>query len=208
MRRSPYAAAASVLCVAAALAVVPVTRSPNKRPAGDLERPAAPHYGLALAPGDIVPGFSAVKLDGTPTRVDWRDAKLNLVNLWATWCAPCRQEMPAIDAMRKSREKKGLRVLGVVVLDRAALPDVAAAVEASKVGYRIVMGGDAAQSVFAGVAIVPTTFLLDAKGTVIRKYVGTDDKQVAAFAKDIDDVLAGRPLGQQYLPSSTPAHAK
>jgi len=149
----------------------------------------------------VVVGFDAGDLDGAPVKLSWGGAKLTLVNLWATWCVPCRDEMPGLEKIHAAHPDADLRFVGVVVLDRAPYADIKAAVTASKVSYRILVDSrKAAQHAFGGVATVPTTFLLDGQGKIVRKFVGTSAKQLEALAKDIDDVLAGRPLGAPYLP--------
>jgi cytochrome c-type biogenesis protein len=156
---------------------------------------------LALAPGDEVRTVYVRNLDGTETEVSWAGSKLTLVNLWSTWCAPCREEMPGLEKIHAGHSAGDLTVLGVVVMDHAPASAVKAAAEAAKATYRIVVDSEKdTQRAFGGVATVPTSFLLDSKGTILRKFVGTSPKQMEALAKDVDDVLAGRPLGAPYLP--------
>jgi peroxiredoxin len=110
--------------------------------------------------------------------------------------------MPALEKIHAAHPDSDLRMVGVVVLDRAPYADIKAALEASKASYRVVVdSAKNAQRAFGGIATVPTTFLLDDQGKIVRKFVGTSAKQLEALAKDVDDVLAGRPLGAPYLPS-------
>jgi len=156
---------------------------------------------LALAPGDLVRSVYVIDLDGRTAEVGWAGPKLTLVNLWSTWCVPCRDEMPAIEKIHESHPPTDLAVVGVVVMDRASLTEIKAAADAAKVTYRVAADAEKdTQRAFGGVSTVPTSFLLDGKGTILRKFVGTSPKQMEAVAKDIDDVLAGRPLGAPYLP--------
>jgi thiol-disulfide isomerase/thioredoxin len=193
--------AAVVACASAARAAAP------PRAAAPAPAPTPVRYGAALAPGDIVPPLKALALDGTPQTVAWSDGKLTLVNFWATWCTPCRQEMPELQAIHAARDKDGLRVVGVVVQDRAGGDDIAAAANAAKARYRLLWGGPEVEVAWGGVSILPTTFLIDPHGSIVRKYVGTNADEIAALTKDVDDYLAGRPLGDPYMPPPDPPPA-
>src|SRR5262245_41488283 len=78
---------------------------------------APPSIGVALAPGDKLAPATATDLDGHAVRLTWGGAKLTLVNLWATWCQPCREEMPALQKLADRHVEDGLSMLGLVVLD-------------------------------------------------------------------------------------------
>jgi len=162
--------------------------------------PAPPTPGLALAPGDAVIPIHATTLDGEDATVEWSGAKVTLVNFWATWCVPCREEMPAIQALHAARKKDGVRVVGIIVQDRADAAEAKKVVTESKIDYVVLRGDAALESAWRGIRIIPTTFLVDGKGKVIRKYVGTGKDELAALTRDLDDYLAGRPLGAPYLP--------
>jgi thiol-disulfide isomerase/thioredoxin len=165
---------------------------------------SAPAYGVALAPGDVVPPLRTLALDGKPAVVAWSAAKLTLVNFWATWCAPCRQEMPALQAIHAARPADVLQVVGVVVQDRPSGDNIAAAGSEAKVKYPLLWGGPEVEVAWQGISVLPTTFLVDPRGAVVRKYVGTSAEEIAALKKDIDDYLAGRPLGDPYMPPPDP----
>ncbi len=188
-----------LLSVAAILAVALSARA-QFRP----HRPP-PNYGMALTPGDTVAPLKARSLDGQELLVEWGAAKLTLVNFWATWCGPCRQEMPELQAIQKEHAKDGLRVLGVVVQDEATGDDIVNAARDMKVDYTLVWGGPDVEVAWHGIGIVPTTYLVDPKGKIVRKYVGTNAEEIAALKKDVADIFAGRPLGNPYLPPPDPA---
>ena len=70
--------------------------------------------------------------------------------------------------------------------------------------YRIVAVPPGATDAWGGLTLIPTTFLVDGQGKLVRKFVGTDDKAIAALTKDVGDYLAGRPLGNPYIPPPVP----
>ena len=74
---------------------------------------------LALAPGDPAPTLAAVTIEGEAFRADWTASALTVVNFWATWCEPCREEMPALQKLSEAHASEGLSVVGVM-LDRDA----------------------------------------------------------------------------------------
>jgi len=186
------AVAAAVLAGSAALAAAPNNPVSSQG------------YGLALVAGDQVPQLRTLTLDGRPFVVAWAASKLTLVNFWATWCTPCRQEMPELQAIHEAGKATGLRVVGVVVQDRPEGEAIAKAANEARARYEILWGGPDVEKVWRGVSVLPTTFLVDPEGRIVRKYIGTTPDEIAAVKKDIADYLAGRPLGDPYLPPSDP----
>jgi thiol-disulfide isomerase/thioredoxin len=172
--------------------------------AGPFQR-STTHYGPALIPGDKVPSVTGKDLEGKDTAVDYAGAKLTLVNFWATWCVPCRQEMPALEKLRAAHAQDGLQIIGALLYDETTPEQIADTVKESGVAYRIVAVPPGATDAWGGLTLIPTTFLVSGEGKLVRKFVGTDAKVIAAITKDVGDFLAGRPLGNPYIPPSAPA---
>ncbi len=97
-----------------------------------------------------------------------------LLNFWATWCIPCREEIPVLNAMQHDLEAKGLKIIG------ASLEDTAAGVESyqKEVGrfeYQVLVGGSEAKAKFGGTPL-PTTYLIDRDGRIRQKVIGARDR--------------------------------
>ncbi|HEX4006429.1 MAG TPA: TlpA disulfide reductase family protein [Acidobacteriaceae bacterium] len=96
-----------------------------------------------------------------------------LLNFWATWCAPCRTEMPRFAAWQKEYGPRGLRVVGVSIDDSE--PPVRAFLEKLPVDYPVVMGDRALAEQYGGVLGVPVTFLIDRRGIIRGRFEGETD---------------------------------
>jgi len=104
--------------------------------------------------------------------VEWK-GKVTLVNFWATWCAPCRAEIPDLIALQK-RHAHQLQIIGISE-DHGAEEAVEAFVAEHQINYPIVMATPEIERVFAGVAGLPTTFVVDREGHIVQKHVGLLD---------------------------------
>jgi cytochrome c-type biogenesis protein len=97
-----------------------------------------------------------------------------LLNFWATWCIPCREEIPVLNTMQHDLEARGLKIVG------ASLEDTAEGVEAyqkevRRFEYQVVVGGSDAQTKF-GKTVLPTTYLIDREGRMRQKVIGARDR--------------------------------
>lgn len=125
-------------------------------------------------------------IDGrTLATSEWK-GKITLVNFWATWCPPCRAEIPDLIALQ-ARSGDRLQIVGVSE-DHDAVDAVRAFVAEHKVNYPIVMATAEIERAFSGVAGLPTTFVVDADGQIVQKHVGLLD--VAAIERQAK-ALAG-----------------
>jgi cytochrome c biogenesis protein CcmG/thiol:disulfide interchange protein DsbE len=158
-----------------------------------------PTFGVALAPGDPVPALEGKTLSGSVSRFPYEDAKLTLVNFWATWCAPCRDEMPALQELQTRHADSGLRVVGAL-LDTASDVEALDFAGALGVRYPVLRVSLEMERAWGGVRLLPATFLVDARGRMLRKYLGADEKQLAAMRSDVETALEGKPLGPPYIP--------
>lgn len=117
------------------------------------------------------PDFALATPDGTYVTSSVLDGKVAIVNFWASWCAPCREEMPSLVRLQAEFEAQGLVVIGIAE-DPENLEDILAQVEELGVNYPIVMADGVLEDQVGGVFSIPTTFILGRDGVVVRKHLG------------------------------------
>jgi thiol-disulfide isomerase/thioredoxin len=117
------------------------------------------------------PPYAYVSLDGEPLSAETLRGKVVLVNFWATWCTPCRVEMPALQRMHERHAAQGFVVVGLAV-DRAGPETVRAFVREREVTYPVAHVGAEAEALFGGVRGYPTSFLLDRTGKIRHTVIG------------------------------------
>ena len=157
---------------------------------------------LALAPGDRAPQIALPPLHGQPDALyqhQWSSHPLTLVNFWATWCVPCKREMPALQGLSQQHRRRGLTVIGIL-LEHPDLGEVERFVSDLGIRYTILLGDVETMQAWGGIGIYPTTFLVNREGRIVRRYVGSSPDGIRGLAADVDAVLDGRPLGSMLLP--------
>ena len=110
-----------------------------------------------------------------------------LVNLWATWCPPCREETPLLVRLSKDYKAKGLEVVGVS-LDQGGKGVIEEFVAEYEVPYPILL--PVPGSAITRIEPIPTTLLVDRQGRLAKKYVGAVPESI--IKKDVESLLAER----------------
>jgi thiol-disulfide isomerase/thioredoxin len=124
---------------------------------------------------EAVPSFTAHDVDGrVVSPADWR-GKVTLINFWATWCGPCRLEIPDLVALQANYHYQ-LQIIGISEDDDPVLVKQFRAEH--KINYPIVMQTPELERMFPGINALPTTFVLDREGRVVQKHVGLLDRSV------------------------------
>jgi thiol-disulfide isomerase/thioredoxin len=123
--------------------------------------------------GDVAPGFARADLAGRQVHLADYRGKLVLLNFWATWCAPCRKEMPLFSKWQRDYGAQGLQIIGVSMDDDVTL--VKQLLAQRPVQYLIVMGDAKLGEQFGGVLGLPLSFLIDAQGRIVARYQGESD---------------------------------
>ena len=123
---------------------------------------------------ELAPDVPFQTLAGKPFRLSEVRGHVVLLNFWATWCIPCREVIPVLNAMQHDLEARGLKVIG------ASLEDTAAGVnsyarDVRKFDYDVVVGDSDARTKFAP-AVLPTTYLIDRDGRIRDKIIGARDR--------------------------------
>ena len=132
---------------------------------------AAAKGGATLPVLREAPAWTLKDIDGKPVRSSDFKGKVVVIDFWATWCPPCREEIPGYIEMTKKHGKDGLVIIGIS-LDQAGPGVVRPFIAKSGINYPIVMGDDATVAAFGGVEGIPTTFLIDRDGMIRDKKVG------------------------------------
>jgi thiol-disulfide isomerase/thioredoxin len=141
--------------------------------------------------GDLLPEFAAPLLDGdTVTLASYRGEPV-LVNLWATWCAPCREEMPYLESIGREYGEDGLRIVGISSDTRGALDQVRGVVAERGVTYDILLDPRARSTDLFGAFGLPVTFLADAEGRITWMRLGPIAEGDPDFEAALDAVTGG-----------------
>lgn len=120
------------------------------------------------------PDVTLTDMKGEKMRIDYKSAKVTLVNFWAVWCFPCKEEMPQIAKLMTKFGGQGLQAVGVA-LDSGGASEVKEFIDQHPefgINYRIAVGTDDVAQKFGDVMAVPTTYLIDSSGRVLKTYIG------------------------------------
>lgn len=134
----------------------------------------APPEGLVVAGrGDRIPVLELPGLDGKTARLPDDSGRPLLINYWASWCAPCIEEMPELDRFAASQGADGVQVVGIALDDAEA---VRGFLEQVPVGYRILLDqpgpGDTSVQLGNPAGVLPYTVLVDSNGVLRRQKIG------------------------------------
>jgi peroxiredoxin len=139
------------------------------------------------------PDFSLQSLEGKTVRLSDYRGKPVVLNFWATWCEPCKVEMPWFVDLQRQYGPAGVQFLGVA-MDDASTKDIAAFAESMKVNYPILIGKDSVGDDYGGVQFLPETFYIDRTGKVVDKAFGLKGR--GEIEDNIKKILAPGSLAQ------------
>ncbi len=145
--------------------------------------------GIASMAGAAVnmPDFALPSaVDGKVVKSSSFRGKAMLVTFFATWCPPCRQEIPTLKKLQDEFKDKGFSVIGLSV-DEGGPRVVAKLVKKEAINYPVLMADRATANDFGGIAGIPTSFLINRKGHVVKRYPGYTPH--ALLVKDIESIL-------------------
>jgi cytochrome c biogenesis protein CcmG/thiol:disulfide interchange protein DsbE len=189
-RRNITLAAALIVSVSVAAAVflrVSATRG-RSGPANAVK--------TGFQPGEYAPDFELRSLDGLSVRLSSLRGKPVLLNFWATWCAPCKIEMPWLVELDQQYRAKGIQIVGVSLDDAGDEKDVATFAKDRGVNYTVLLGNSAVANTYGGVRLMPQNFFIDADGKITKTAIGLTDK------KDLEEGLASllKPIAESEVP--------
>ncbi len=130
--------------------------------------------------GVAAPDFTLLTLDGQKVKLSDYRGKAVLLNFWATWCPPCKVEMPWFVDLQKQYSRDGLVVLGVA-MDDSEPAQIAKFATDLGVNYTVLLGTDKVSDDYGDVQYLPTTFFIGRNGAIVDKLTGLLDR------KDIED---------------------
>jgi thiol-disulfide isomerase/thioredoxin len=139
----------------------------------------------AMAQQKMAPNFSLKSADGATYSLSKYKGKVVVVNFWATWCGPCRKEIPDFIKAYKNYKNEGLAIIGIA-LDEDGWTKVTPYVTENKINYPIVLGDEEVVRNYGGINAIPTTFIIDKKGNIVDQYTGMMSlKQLEAKVKPL-----------------------
>lgn len=152
------------------LALAAARGTPAPRAAGTTTDPPASLLVQPFAEPVPLPVVALADLEGRALGPAQLRGKMVLLNFWATWCVPCRAEMPALDALYRAYRHRGFLVLAVNFKEPA--PDVRRFVQDTKVSFPVALDVDGSVSRALKVRGLPVSFLLDPDGKLLWKAIG------------------------------------
>ncbi|MGA7575691.1 MAG: TlpA disulfide reductase family protein [Terriglobales bacterium] len=137
--------------------------------------------------GNLAPDFELPTLDGKNLKLSDLRGKAVLLNFWATYCGPCKDEMPWFVELQNEFGPQGFQIVGVA-MDDASNEDIAKFAKQMGVNYPILIGKESVGQSYGGVSVLPTTFFLDRDGRLIAREFGLRSR--SDFVDDIKRALS------------------
>lgn len=140
-------------------------------------KPAAGAPAKVQRPADAqkAPDFSLEALDGKTIRLSDYKGKVIILDFWATWCPPCKAEIPFFIELMKQYNKEDLQIIGIALDDIGRVRNF---VKQNGMNYPVAIADQNTPIAYGGIQGIPTTFVIDKDGYIIQRYVGYRPKQV------------------------------
>jgi thiol-disulfide isomerase/thioredoxin len=140
--------------------------------------------------GNLMPAYSADALEGGKFDVAQEKGRVVFLNVWATWCGPCRAEMPFLENLHQKNAPRGLKVVGVSV-DEGGVAPVKEFLSAQKITYPIALDPDGRIATMLQTTVLPTSVLIDRSGHIVWKGYGMVNGSEPALTKALEKALGG-----------------
>lgn len=183
MMKSTLATLSALLLVCAVACTkhetpVSTTTNSQKAPAKSTTTPHPQAKEAAAEPdsartdvGDPMPPYSATFLDGKPLNLAGEKGNVVFLNVWATWCGPCRFETPELQALQNQYAANGLKVIGVSV-DEGDTAAVKTFIAEQKITYPIAVDPEGRIANLVQTTVLPTSLLIDRNGKIVWRQIG------------------------------------
>ncbi len=140
--------------------------------------------------GATMPAYEARKLEGGSFDVAAERGNVLLLNVWATWCGPCRYEIPELGKLHAKYAAQRFKVIGVSI-DEGDEAAVKKFVAENEVNYPVVLDPEAKLASLFETSVLPTTVLLDRQGKIVWKKYGAIEAGEAELARAIEMAIRG-----------------
>lgn len=140
--------------------------------------------------GAIMPAYSSTWLDGSPFELASKRDKVVLLNVWATWCGPCRYEIPELQAIHNRYADQGFEVIGVSV-DESGADAVKQFVAEQKMTYPVVLDAEGKLATLLDTSVLPTSVIIDRTGKIVWKKFGAIMPDDPELKSAIESALGG-----------------
>ncbi|MDR2491285.1 MAG: TlpA family protein disulfide reductase [Spirochaetaceae bacterium] len=131
--------------------------------------------------------FTLKTLDGKQLSLDGLRGKVVFLNFWATWCGPCRQEMPSMEALYQRFKNSGLEFAAVDIMEKE--PDVGAYIKRNNLNFPVALDLDGNVSKNYRIQAVPATFIINRNGKIILSTVGARNWNIPAIISAFEALL-------------------
>ena len=152
----------------------------------------APLADLSVAPEvarHTAPDFVSENLRGGNTSLADYDGKIVLLNFWATWCMPCRAEMPGMETLWKKYKEQGL-VIAAVSVDEGSRGRIETFTKLFDLSFPVLLDPESKVSDLYKVSNMPTSFLIDRNGKIVSRIVGTEEWTSPEAIQLVEELLA------------------
>jgi len=133
------------------------------------------------------PNFDLPTTNGKNLKLSDFRGKVVLLDFWATWCPPCRRGIPDLVSLKNEYKAKGLEIIGISLDQDNTIANVVPFIKQYKVNYPVVYGDMSIIQNYGGIQSIPTSFIINKEGKIVKSYIGLTDKSV--YEKEINKLL-------------------